>query len=75
MDHDQLFKELLQTFLPEFVALFLPAEADQIDWSSVEFLDKELFTDVLQGTRRSGVAARPRGGRICAPQRFPAADV
>jgi len=53
MDHDQLFKELLQTFLPEFVALFLPAEAAQIDWSSVELLDKALFTDLLQGARRS----------------------
>jgi hypothetical protein len=53
VDHDQHFKELLQTFLPEFVALFLPAEAAQIDWSSVEFLDKELFTDLLQGVRRS----------------------
>jgi len=31
MDHDQLFKELLQAFLPEFVALFLPSEAAQID--------------------------------------------
>lgn len=53
MDHDQLFKELLQAFLPEFVALFLPAEAEQINWSSLEFLDKELFTDLLQGSRRS----------------------
>jgi hypothetical protein len=53
MDHDQLFKELLRTFLPEFVSLFLPAEAEQIDWSSLELLDKELFTDLLQGTRRS----------------------
>lgn len=46
MSHDQLFKELLLTFLPEFVELFLPAEAAQLDWSSTQFLDKEVFTDL-----------------------------
>lgn len=51
MGHDQLFKELLQAFLPEFVALFLPSEAAQTDWWSVEVLDKELFTERLQGVR------------------------
>lgn len=51
--HDQLFKELLQEFLPEFVALFFPETARGIDWSDVEFLNPELFTDLLEGTRRT----------------------
>ncbi|MGV3723752.1 MAG: Rpn family recombination-promoting nuclease/putative transposase [Actinomycetota bacterium] len=53
MSHDQLFKELLQAFLPEFVELFLPAEAAQLDWSSTQFLDKEVFTDLGEGSRRA----------------------
>jgi predicted transposase YdaD len=53
MSHDHLFKELLQTFLPEFVELFLPAEAAQLDWSSTQFLDKEVFTDLGEGSRRA----------------------
>jgi len=51
--HDQLFKELLQEFLPEFVSLFFPETASGIDWSDVEFLNPELFTDLLEGSRRT----------------------
>lgn len=52
MANDQLFKELLQTFLPEFLELFFPAEAEQLDLSRVTFRDKELFTDVAGGSQR-----------------------
>jgi hypothetical protein len=52
MDHDQPFKDLLRAFLPEFFALFLPAPAGQIDWSTLEFLEKEAFTDMVKGRRR-----------------------
>jgi hypothetical protein len=51
MDHDRLFKELLTTFFIEFIQLFLPDVAAYIDPGSVEFLDKEIFTDVAAGDR------------------------
>lgn len=49
IDHDRLFKELLRTFFVEFVELFLPDVAAYLDPESVEFLDKELFTDLSTG--------------------------
>ena len=52
MDHDRLFKELLTTFFVEFVQLFLPDVAAYLDPNSLEFLDKEVFTDVTSGTKR-----------------------
>ena len=51
MDHDRLFKELLTVFFVEFVALFLPDVAVYLDAGSLEFLDKEVFTDVTSGDR------------------------
>ena len=52
MDHDRLFKELLTTFFIEFVQLFLPDVAAFLDPTSIEFLDKEVFTDVTAGTKK-----------------------
>ena len=49
MNHDQLFKELLTTFFVEFLQLFFPPVVDYLDANSVEFLDKEVFTDVTSG--------------------------
>ncbi|HEY3268950.1 MAG TPA: DUF4351 domain-containing protein [Armatimonadota bacterium] len=51
MDHDRLFKELLTTFFVEFVDLFLPDVAGYLNPGSLEFLDKEVFTDVTSGDR------------------------
>lgn len=48
-NHDQLFKQLLSTFFVEFVELFCQDLADYLDASSLQFLDKELFSDVLAG--------------------------
>lgn len=50
--HDQLFKELLRTFFREFLALFLPEVEARLDFARVTFLDKEVFTDVPEGSRR-----------------------
>jgi hypothetical protein len=47
-DHDRLFKELLTTFFVEFVDAFLPDVAAYLDRDSLEFLDKEVFTDIPQ---------------------------
>ena len=46
IDHDKLFKELLTTFFYEFLELFLPEVAAYVDRDSIEFLDKEVFTDI-----------------------------
>ncbi len=47
IDHDALFKRLLKTFFIEFLELFLPNVAAYVEPASVEFLDKELFADIL----------------------------
>lgn len=51
MDHDRLFKQLLQTFFKEFLSLFLPDVLEYIEPGSIEFLDKEIFTDIAGGDR------------------------
>ena len=64
MDHDRLFKELLTTFFVEFVELFLPDVAMYMDLDHLEFLDKEVFTDIASGERHEVdllVKARIRG--------------
>jgi hypothetical protein len=68
MDHDRLFKELLTTFFTEFLQLFFPELAAYFEPDSVEFLDKELFTDVTQGARHEAdlvARARFRGHALC----------
>jgi len=52
IDHDQNFKQLIQAFFREFMELFLPKVAARIDFSRVEFLDKEYFTVLPEGSRR-----------------------
>ena len=51
MDHDRLFKELLTTFFSDFIELFLPKVAAYLDRESIEFIDKEVFTDINAGPR------------------------
>jgi hypothetical protein len=52
INHDQLFKELLTTFFVEFLALFFPSILEYLDTDSIQFVDKELFTDVLGGEKK-----------------------
>jgi hypothetical protein len=51
IDHDRLFKELISTFLLEFIELFFPEVRAYIEEGSLDFLDKEIFTDVTSGER------------------------
>lgn len=51
IDHDRLFKELLTTFFVDFLELFLPAVAVYVEPTGIEFLDKEVFTDVTAGEK------------------------
>jgi hypothetical protein len=38
MDHDQRFKNLIQTFFREFLLLFFATWAERLDCSAVEWL-------------------------------------
>lgn len=51
IDHDRLFKELLETFFTEFMELFFPEAARSIDLIQIKFLQQELFTDVTAGEK------------------------
>ncbi len=52
INHDRLFKELLTTFFVEFIELFFPEMSDYLEADSLEFIDKEIFTDITHGARR-----------------------
>lgn len=61
INHDRLFKELLTIFLFEFLELFLPELAEAVERDSIEFLDKEMFTELAEGDRREAdMVARAR---------------
>ncbi|MBI3651791.1 MAG: DUF4351 domain-containing protein [Acidobacteria bacterium] len=61
IDHDQLFKELIKTFFVEFIELFFGAMRAYFDEASIEFLDKQYFTDLVEGERReSDIIAKAR---------------
>ncbi|MEW6276775.1 MAG: Rpn family recombination-promoting nuclease/putative transposase, partial [Bacillota bacterium] len=53
VDHDRLFKELLETFFAEFMQLFFPAASRAIDFTHLRFLQQEIFTDVTAGERHA----------------------
>jgi hypothetical protein len=52
INHDQLFKELLTNFFVEFLELFFPSVLEYLDTDSIQFVDKELFTDVIGGEKK-----------------------
>jgi hypothetical protein len=52
-DHDQRFKNLLREFFAAFFELFFPQWAARFDFSRVEWLEQEVFSDPPQGKRRS----------------------
>ncbi|ALF10324.1 Rpn family recombination-promoting nuclease/putative transposase [Parageobacillus thermoglucosidasius] len=51
VDHDRLFKELIQAFFEEFILLFFPNMYEHIDFRHLSFLSEELFTDVTAGEK------------------------
>jgi hypothetical protein len=51
-DHDQRFKTVLRVFFPEFFRLFFATWAERFDFTQIEWLDKEMFPEPPQGTRR-----------------------
>ena len=59
--HDRLFKELLTTFFVEFLELFFPKLAAELEPDSVEFLDKEIFISLFDGQEyEADIVARAR---------------
>lgn len=52
IDHDRLFKQLIQAFFEEFLKAFFPNEHGIIDFSKVKFLEQEVFTDIIKGEKR-----------------------
>ncbi len=61
IDHDRLFKELLRTFFLEFIELFFPEVHAELDPTSIEFLEQEIFTDVTSGEKhRVDLAVKAR---------------
>jgi hypothetical protein len=43
---------VIKTFFEEFVEAFFPDEYPYINFSSVQFLEQEVFTDIVKGERR-----------------------
>jgi hypothetical protein len=51
-DHDQRLKVLLKEFFGQFFLCFFPAWAERFDFTTVDWLDKELFLAPPQGEKR-----------------------
>lgn len=45
-------KEVIQAFFREFMKAFFPEVYKHINFSTVTFLDQEVFTDILKGEKR-----------------------
>lgn len=52
IDHDGIFKQLLEEFFIEFLDLFVPDALQLLNTSTLTFLDKEVFRDLLDPDRR-----------------------
>jgi nucleotide-binding universal stress UspA family protein len=50
--YDQLLKDLLRTFFPDFMEHFFPGPAARLDLRQVTFLEQEIATDLGQARRR-----------------------
>jgi hypothetical protein len=53
IDHDQLFKSLLETFFIDFIELFAPALISYLELSELVFEPQQYFTDIIDGDRKA----------------------
>ncbi len=53
MGHDQFFKDFFRTFFRDFLELFYPDISAELDFGTVRFADKEVFTDFPEGSMRT----------------------
>jgi predicted transposase/invertase (TIGR01784 family) len=51
--HDQLFKQLIQTFFGEFMEAFFPEVQEHIDFSVLKPLSEQMYTDIIDGESRT----------------------
>ena len=57
--HDRLIKEFFRRFLERFMWLFYEEKAARLDWSQLEFIDKELIINLPgQAMRITDVVVR-----------------
>lgn len=52
INHDGLFKSLLQNFFPEFIELFFPDISNNWNRDSIQFLPQEIITDIKTGEKK-----------------------
>lgn len=52
MDHDQIWKLVINTFFEDFLKLFYSKVAEQVDFSTVQPVPVEVFTNLPEGSRR-----------------------
>ena len=52
MGHDQFFKDFFRAFFRDFLELFYPEISARLDFGTLRFLEKELFTDFPEGSLR-----------------------
>lgn len=58
MRHDQLHKELINTFLKEFLEAFFPGVHDHMDFHTIKPLSEEVYTNIQKArTRRLDIPA------------------
>ncbi|OZU87623.1 hypothetical protein CIL03_16170 [Virgibacillus indicus] len=50
--HDQLHKELINTFFKEFLEAFFPDVHENLDFHAIKPLSEEVYTNVLKGSTR-----------------------
>lgn len=61
VEHDRLFKELLQDFFEDFLVLFFPNIFEEIDFAHMKFLDKEFVNDTQRrGTKEIDVVVETK---------------
>ncbi len=53
IDHDRLFKQLIETCFEDFMLYFFSEIHQQLDFTHTQFLQQELFTDVTVGEKRA----------------------
>ena len=65
MKHDQFWKTTLWIFFREFMELFFPEESNHPDFTRIKLLDKEIFTDLPQGSCESRIWTMPEKASFC----------
>lgn len=59
--HDQLYKELINTFFKEFLSAFFPEVHEHLDFQSIKPISEEVYTDLIEGkTRRLDIVVETK---------------